>query len=82
MQGDLAMMRPAPVFEEIDALPGPEREPAAEDRDRQADIGEGGADMGRHIVGAFVIMCVSLGVFWRDDREISFEIAANFERGV
>jgi hypothetical protein len=51
MRRDLPAVRPVAVFEEIDPLPGSEREPPFGHRDREADRHHRGADVGRHVVG-------------------------------
>src|SRR3954466_8720858 len=53
MQDDLAAVRPVAVLDEIKALPGAEREPAVDDRDRDGGVGQHRPDMGRHVVRAF-----------------------------
>ena len=49
----LAPVRLRAVLDQIDALPGAERERAAAHRDVQRNAGQHGLDMRRHVVGAF-----------------------------
>ena len=57
------------MFEEIDALPCAQGEGAADEGNRQLDLGERRADMRGHIVRAFVVVPVEPGVFGRDALE-------------
>jgi hypothetical protein len=65
MQGNLSPMRRAPMLEEVNPLPSTQGEPPFYDRNRQLHADEGGADMRRHVVGAFVVVPISAGVFRR-----------------
>src|SRR5690348_9420132 len=53
---DLALMRIEPVLPQVDALPGAQQHLAAMHRHGQVDAGEDGADMRRHVVGAFRVV--------------------------
>jgi len=81
MKGDLAPMRSVAVFEKENPLPGSERQCAADERNRELRLGERGADMRRHVVGAFRIMRV-IRLFRRKPREDGFEIAQHGRIGV
>ena len=48
----LALMRARPVLDQIDSLPGAERERAAAHRHVQRHAGQHGLDVSRHVVGA------------------------------
>ena len=50
MQHDAAPVRPHPMLEQIHALPGPQRQLALVNRDRQLGLRERRPDMRRHIV--------------------------------
>ena len=56
LQDDFAAVRPAPVLDQIDALPGAEREFAADDRHMQRHAVEHGLDMRRHVVRALDVV--------------------------
>src|SRR5205823_619953 len=53
MEVDRPVVGMAAVFPEVDALPCAEAEASVLERDGKVHAGEGAADMGRHIVGAF-----------------------------
>ena len=82
MQRDLADVGRAAVLEEINTLPSAERQPAADDRDREADIGQSGADVGRHVVGPLIVMGVEARRLGRDAVEESFEVGPHVKGGV
>ena len=82
MGGDLAQVRGAAVLEQVDALPGSERHPAADNRDRQTDRGQSGADMGRHVVRPLVVVGIAALVLGRQELEERLEIVAHRRRGV
>lgn len=50
VEDDFAAVGVDAVFEEVDALPGAEGEAAVEDRDGELDGGEGGFEVGGHVV--------------------------------
>jgi len=56
MQAELAAVRPGPVLPEVHGLPGAEQEAPLLKAQAQAGGREGGADVGWHVVGAFVVM--------------------------
>ena len=58
LQRDAALMRAVAVLDDIDALPGAERHPAALDRDAEAHRGEHRLDVARHVVGALFLVRV------------------------
>jgi len=59
MQGDFPAVGRAPVLEQIDPLPGAQRQPAIPDRDGELHAGQGRAEMRGHVVGAFVRVPIS-----------------------
>ena len=64
LQHDLAPMRPRAMLDQVDRLPGSQRQRAAQHRDLQRGRGQHGLDMRRHIVGPFGVVAPS-GVFGR-----------------
>lgn len=70
------------VLEEIDALPGAEGEMAGEERDGKMDAGEGGADVGGHVVGAFEGVDVVAGGFGGQAFEVADEVGLDVGVGV
>jgi hypothetical protein len=81
MQGDFSLVRRAAMLKEINTLPGPQRELALQDRNSKLHAGEGGADVSRHIIGAFVRVPI-LAVLWRYVIEKRLEVSAHVPRGV
>src|ERR1700758_4970144 len=77
MQRDLPQVRPPSMFEKIDALPRTKQQAPAHDWDGQADAGQRGAQMRRHIVRPFVVVGVTRRVLRRDARKKVLEVAAN-----
>src|SRR6476646_5112231 len=75
-------MAAPPVLPEMDPLPGAEREPAMAERDRELGRREGGAHVGRHVVGAFVAMAKERVAVGNEAREEAVEIGANVRVGV
>lgn len=77
------------MLEEIDALPGAEREAAVVDGDGEVDAGEDGADVGGHVVGAFEGVGVEAGVFGHEalkgiadvDDDVGVVVFLDGERG-
>jgi len=63
MQGDLAAMRRAAMFEKKDSLPRSKRQCAVHDRDREMRLRQRCADMRGHVVGAFRVMAAKLDDF-------------------
>ena len=53
------------VLAEIDALPGPQHQPTAFDRDRKMDASQNRSDMRRHVIRTFIthIIITTAGVF-------------------
>jgi len=82
MQCNLPPMRRPPMFEKINALPGPQSETAAHEGDRELSAGQRGADVGRHIVGALVRMPIPARLFGRQTVEKRLQIGANVWRSV
>src|SRR6187551_2044028 len=56
VQCDLAPVRLEPMLPDVDTLPGPERQTALGDRDRQLHGGERRAHVRRHVVESLVAM--------------------------
>src|SRR4051812_35891850 len=69
------------MLEQENSLPGTKHESAALHGDRQLGCCESSAQMGRYVVGAFVVMLVG-PVLRSDPREIGFEVAPRGWRGV
>ena len=82
MQGDLSPMRRPSMLEQVNALPSPQGEFPLHDRNRQLHARQDRADMGGHIVGAFVGVPISAVVLRRQAVEKCLEIGANVPRGV
>ena len=82
MQCDLSRMGRAPMLEKINALPGPQSEAAPHDRYRELHAGQRGADVGRHVVGAFVGVPISAGLLGGQAVKKRVEIGANVRRRV
>ena len=59
LQHDLAAMRPGAMLDQVDRLPGAERELAVQHRDLQRGRRQHGLDMRRHVVGAFGVVASS-----------------------
>ena len=70
------------VLPKVDALPGAEDETAADDGDGEIDGGEGGADMGRHVVRAFGGVFEESVAVWDKAIEEAVEVATDFRIGV
>jgi hypothetical protein len=70
------------MLEQIYALPSSQSEPTGDDRDGELNACQGGPDMGRHVVIAFVGMPISPRLFWRDAFKEGLEIGANGLRGI
>ncbi|AKM06352.1 2OG-Fe(II) oxygenase [Pelagerythrobacter marensis] len=58
MQNDLAPVRPGAMFDQKQALPCAERQPAIDHRNRMTCAGQRGLEMGGHIVRPLVIVIV------------------------
>ena len=82
VQGDFASMRRTPVLEQVNALPCPQGEPPLQDRDRKMHTRQRGANVGGHVIEAFVRVPVSSGVLGREAVEECLKIGANVGRGV
>jgi hypothetical protein len=70
------------MFEKIDSLPRSQSESALNDGNRELRAGERGADMGRHVVGAFVLVPIAPRLLGRQAFEKRLEISANVRGGV
>ena len=82
MHRHLPLVRAAAVLEQVDPLPGPERQPSADQRDRQLGPGEGGAQMGRHVVRPLVVVGVEGGVLRRQAFEEGLKVRAENDKQV
>ena len=82
MDYDSARMRHLAMFPNINALPGAERETAADDWDAEVHGGERGSDMGRHIVVAFHVMLEHRAAIAHKAFEKFLEIAAYRRIGI
>jgi len=76
-----AVMWAAAMLEQVDALPCAERESAVNQRDRELDLSERGAEVRGHVVRAFVVVEI-LSRFGGYAGEIGFEIGPDFGGGV
>ena len=82
MQRDLSPMRRAPMLEQVNTLPSPQGELPLQNRNCQLHTGQGRADMGGHVVGAFIRMPISPRVLGRQAIEECLKVGANVPRGV
>ncbi len=82
MEGDLSPMRRTSMLEQVNALPGPQGEFPMYDRNRKLHAGQGRADMGGHVIGAFIHMPIPIRVLRRQAIEERLEVGANVPRGV
>ena len=62
-------MGTAAVLEKEDPLPGPERKPAIDHRDRDLHAGEGGPDVRGHVVRPFIVVTIARRVLGRGGLE-------------
>jgi hypothetical protein len=81
VQGDLAPVRPPPVLEQIDPLPGPQRRPPAHHRNAQLHRRQRRADVARHVVRPLVIVPIP-GPLRRDLLEEVGEVGPHLRGGV
>jgi len=65
------------MFEDIDTLPGTERRPALDNGNRKLTLCESGADVRRHVVGAFHRVRIEATVLGHESAEEGFEIVDN-----
>jgi hypothetical protein len=82
MQGNLSPMRRTPMLEQVNPLPSPQGELPLDDRNRELHASQNRADMGGHVVDAFVGVPISAGVLRRQAAEKGLEVGANVPRGV
>src|SRR5579871_1466760 len=75
-------MRAAPMLEQVDALPGAEREPALEHGNDQAHLSERGAQMRGHVIGSLLIVRIALRILRRELLEETLEVGAHLGCGV
>ena len=81
LQHDLAPMRPRAVLDQIDRLPGAEREFALQHRDLQRGRRQHGLDVRRHVVGPFGVMRPS-GILRRETVQCRRQIVEHRRIGV
>ena len=82
MHRDAPLVRAGAVLEQVDALPAAEIRPAGVDRDREMGRGQGGADVRRHVVRAFLGVPVVAQVLRHDAPEELVEIVQHVRIGV
>jgi hypothetical protein len=82
MQRYFPTMWGAAMLEQINPLPGPQSELTAHDRNRNLDAGHGRADVGRHVVVAFICVPIPASLLRREAVKKSLEIGANIGCGV
>jgi hypothetical protein len=82
MQGYLSPMRRSPMLEQVNTLPSPQGKLPLHDRNRKLHARQDRADMGGHIVGAFIPMPILMHVLRRQAIEKCLEVGANVPRGV
>ncbi len=82
MHHELARPASVAVLPDIDALPGPECEAAGIDGDGESGGGEGGLDVGGHVVGAFGGVGVERIAFRHETIEPRFKISSGRRVGV
>lgn len=70
------------MFEQVNALPRPERQSPIQQRDGELDLSESGSKVGRHVIKALVIMGVGARVFGRNPCKIGFQIGSNLRRRI
>lgn len=75
-------MRLNAMLEQIDVLPGAERQAAAGNGYRELRAGQDAADMGRHVVGALVGVAIKRGVFADQAGEKGLQIPQHVGVGV
>ena len=81
MQGDLSPMWRPSMLEQVNALPSPQGEFPLHDRNRKLHARQDRADMGGHIVGAFIPLPILIHVLRRQAIEERLEVGANVSRG-
>ena len=69
------------MLEEVKSLPGSKYGAAGCDRDAQLGMGEHGAEMGRHVVGTFVVMDISRA-FGGETLEVGQDILSHRRIGI
>ncbi len=81
MHHDFALVATLAMFPNVNPLPGSEDEATIGDRDGFGGVGERGADVGGHVVSAFVI--VGVGIILGDETmEKGFEVFEDARIGV
>src|SRR4029079_4564677 len=63
VQHDFPLRRPRAMFEQIDALPRPQHQPAVHDRHVELHLGQRRLEMRRHVVRALVVMFIEIVAF-------------------
>src|SRR5450631_761237 len=82
MQNDLAPVRRAAMFEQINPLPSPEDLPPRGDRNGKLRLRKRGPDVRRHVVRTFGAVNIAPSALGCDLFEKSFEIGSNIGVGV
>src|SRR5688572_7786549 len=82
MQDELAAVRRGAMLEDVHRLPGPERELAVDDRDRELRRGQRGADVGGHVVGPLGGVAIQPLVLGHELPEERVEVAEHGGVGV
>src|SRR5437764_3957970 len=74
-------MRRGAVLEEIDTLPGPKRQVAARNRNRERGLGKRRFDVRRHVVRSFFAMPKPRRLLWHEPAEKFLKIAPDIGIG-
>lgn len=82
MHGDIAFAGRPAMLEKIDALPGPKRQPAIDDRDREIRAGQSGADVCRHVIRALLVVEIAAFSFRSDVLKEGLKVGTNFRRRI
>ncbi|CAH2599323.1 protein of unknown function [Rhodovastum atsumiense] len=82
MQHHLALVRRGAMFPEIDALPRAKHQFPLDNGNRKLGLGQGGADMGRHVVRPLNVMHVASTPVGGETGEEAFEIGAHVGIGI
>src|SRR6201996_7570327 len=77
----LAPMRPCAMLDQVDSLPGSQRQAAVQDRNMQRRRSQHGLDVARHVVGAFAVVPPS-GVLRRQPTQRGHQILQHGRIGI
>ena len=75
MHRQLPPVRRGTMLEKVDRLPGPEDQPAFNNRDGKLRQRQRSADMGRHVVQTFRTVAIAPRRFRRDPAEKAFKVS-------